>query len=106
MRMPPLLMTSCINIGNVKYTNMRSADRRLEEVKRSINEWRNRFPNLSIVLVDGSEYNFSRIFEDKNLELLTYRNDQSLVEKFGKGVGEAQDVMFALYNSKFINQSG
>ena len=106
MKMPPLLMTSCVNVGDVKYTNMRSSDRRLKEVIRSIKEWKFRLPDLSIVLVDGSNFDFSGIFDDDNFEALFYKNDQLLVEQFGKGAGEAQDIMFALNNSRIINQSG
>ena len=108
MNYPPLLMTSCVNIGKVPYTNMVDRERRLEEVIKSIVKWQELIPKIQIVLVDGSEFSFTEKIELRgiNIEYLSYRNDKTLVAKNGKGAGEAQDISYALKNSEKIKNAG
>lgn len=102
MTFPPLLITSGINVEATPFLKMRDAKSRLSAVINGVHQWQSINEHQKIVIVDGTGFDLTCHFSSSDIEILTYRNDQSLVEKYGKGAGEAQDVQYALQNSNFI----
>ena len=103
MDLPVLLITCAIKTDKVKYLKMTDPDKRLKATIIALQKWKTKFPNIKIVIVDGTNFNLSSYLPD-DVECLFYQHDQSLIEKLGKGSGEAQDIEYALMNSNYISK--
>lgn len=105
-----LLITSAISVA-ANFTKLKCSTTRAELIKESILSWHKTFPNLKIVICDGSGYNFynSEVFENilnnKQLEFLSFKNNSNQVKKLGKGFGEGEIIEYALSNSTFLKAS-
>lgn len=102
----PLLVTSAINV-NAPFTILKDPSLRLNLLIDSIMKWRGYFPNIAIVLCDGSGYDFEAseaikklIQNDSNFEVLSFLNDFTKVTEFGKGYGEGEIIKYALSHSQ------
>lgn len=105
----PLLLTSSV-VAHDTGVALQNTDERIRLALQSVEQWLEIDPNLSIVLCDGSSYDFSSLIEGTfphaRIECLYFENDQKLVKKYGRGYGEGEIVRHALNNSKSIEASG
>ncbi len=101
MELPVLLITSAIKPDKVSYLKMSDSDKRLEATINGIKRWKTQYPDLKIVVVDGTNFDLSPYIPD-DIESLFFHHDSSLVEQLGKGAGEAQDIEYALRKSSLI----
>lgn len=103
--LPPLLMTSAV-YPSAGYVSLDCPNERIDYTLESIRNWFARYPNISIVLCDGSGYDFTDLlivnFPGHKIECLVFKNNADLVRSKGKGYGEGEIVNFALANSKII----
>lgn len=105
-----LLITSAAQ-PSAPYTALSDTKMRVVYTLDSIRVWRDAFPELKIVLCDGSGYDFNsdieRVIHSKltNFEVLSFRNSVEMVSRRGKGYGEGEIVNFALKNSSFLRNS-
>ena len=105
MEYPTLLITSAIKPNNkVNYIKMSDSKFRLERTLRAIEKWRENIPNIKIVIVDGTNFNL-KPYIYKDIECLFYENDLFKNPSRGKGSGESQDIVYALKNSKTIENN-
>jgi hypothetical protein len=105
----PVLLTSSV-IAHDTGVLLKNKDERIRLALQSVERWLKIDPNISIVLCDGSSFDFSRLiaeeFPNAQIECLNFENDQDLVKKYGRGYGEGEIVRYALNHSKSIMTSG
>lgn len=105
----PLLLTSSV-IAYDHGVALKDTDERIRLAINSIDQWLRIDPTLSIVLCDGSSFDFSELvanrFPTARIECLPFENDQQKVSLFGRGYGEGEIVRHALNHSKFIDDAG
>lgn len=105
----PILLTSSVIVHD-KAVSLKNKEERIRLAMQSVKEWLKIDPRLSIVLCDGSSFDFSELvskqFPDARIECLPFENNQTMVERFGRGYGEGEIVRYALQHSKFIAQAG
>lgn len=106
--LPTLLLTSCVVISD-QSVSLKDSNSRIRLTIESIEKWLHISANLNIVICDGSNYDFSKIIQEKfpnaHIECLFFQNSTRLVELHGKGYGEGEIINHALLHSKFLNQS-
>ena len=101
MKLPVLLITSAIKTDKVNHLKMTDLDKRLASTIKSIKIWKNKYPNLKITVVDGTNFDLAPYIPN-DIESLYFQHNSALIKKLGKGSGEAQDIEYALRNSSFI----
>ena len=104
INLPPLLITSAINIKSVPYLSMTDSSERLRSTLSALKAWQDKYPNIEVVIVDGTGFKYE-MANNSRVEVLSYENNSSAISKLGKGYGEAEDIEFALMNSKIIKNS-
>ena len=108
---PPLLLTSAIHVS-APLTNLTDAKQRLDAHLDSLAEW-SRTPDVEeIVICDGSGYDLEphlaplrQAHPHMRYEALSFRNDQEMVARRGKGYGEGEIVLHALGHSRILQNS-
>lgn len=105
----PILLTSSI-IAQDPGVRLKNEQSRLRYAIESIEHWLRIDPTTSIVICDGSKYDLHSVikekFPKKNLEILSFQNDLSLIQAKGRGYGEGEIVRFAIKHSELINKYG
>lgn len=105
----PILLTSSV-IAHDKGVALKDTDERTRLALLSVEEWLKIDPCLSLVLCDGSSFDFSPLvaqrFPQARIECLPFENQQDLVKKYGRGYGEGEIVRHALHHSRFIAEAG
>jgi hypothetical protein len=108
MEFPPLLITSSVHVS-APETKIVDSNERISLTLFYLDLWVAKFPNLKIILCDGSGFDFSgHIRNDdryKNIESISFKNNSTKVSEFGKGYGEGEIINFALENSKLLEHS-
>lgn len=103
--MPILLLTACINPGDMTQTILKDNNERLGQYKNALDFYL-RVTNHPIVFVENSGTDISETYyssiESGRLEILVFNGNQE--KKKGKGYGEANIIEYALYNSSFIKE--
>jgi hypothetical protein len=97
-----LLLTSAAYAiaSNTKITDLNS---RVNRVIHSVYLFQSNYPDLRIVVCDGSGFDFSEVLSlNRNLEVIAFTYDQEKVRKLGKGFGEGEILSFAMNNSEFV----
>jgi hypothetical protein len=104
--LPPLLVTSAINVASAHLAKLTSVTDRLMYTAYGIDNWLRIVPNLKIVICDGSGYDLSSFVSQRwpgsRIEVLSFHNDAERVAALGKGFGEGQIIDYALENSRFL----
>jgi hypothetical protein len=106
----PLLITTCIEVS---ASGVKLADpaERLALTLEAIAKWLTEPAIQSLVITDGSDYDFSEQVQElnrgpaKDVEFLRFRNDLARVKAQGKGFGEGEIVRYALTNSRILQAS-
>jgi hypothetical protein len=104
----PLLITSAINVS-APGTTLADPSERLELTLKAIKRWLENASIDSIVVVDGSGYDYSQQLQElaldskKHVEFLCFQNDIEKVRSKGKGYGEGEIVLHALTHSKILS---
>src|SRR5271169_3656162 len=97
--LPPVLLTSCVNVAD-HSVSVKDENSRIRLTIESIEKWLAISPYLRLVICDGSNFDFSRILQEKfpeaNIECLFFENNKELVVLYGKGYGEGEIVEYAL----------
>lgn len=105
----PILLTSSV-IAYDQGVTLKNTDERIRLAVQSIHEWLKVDPTLSIVLCDGSSFDFSEVvacqFPNAVIECLPFENDQAKVRQYGRGYGEGEIVRYALNHSSLIDEAG
>jgi hypothetical protein len=87
---------------------MQNHERRVLETIRALKEWFKLIPNLTLVIIDGSDFDWSsemaKYFPDKKVECLSHFNDREMVERFGGGYGESESLNYAISNSLILKK--
>jgi hypothetical protein len=110
MRKIPLLITSAIHAA-APGTKLADPGERLELTLKGIERWLKNSAVYSLVVVDGSGFDFSRKLQELNLnlkkeiEFLCFQNNLDLVKLKGKGYGEGEIVLHALTHSRILSSS-
>lgn len=109
MTSPPILLTSSV-IAYDTGVALSDTEERTRLALESVAQWLQINPNLSLVLCDGSSFDFGNLvakhFPLANIECLCFENNQELVKKYGRGYGEGEIVRYALHHSKLIAMAG
>lgn len=105
MKLPPLLITSSIRVS-ANDALLRDEGERLQYTLQYLNCWIAKFPELKVVICDGSGFDLSEKvkeqFPGSNIECLSFMNDVGAVSAFGKGYGEGEIINYALDNSLIL----
>jgi hypothetical protein len=105
----PLLLTSSV-IAYDTGVKLKNTDDRIRLAMESVAEWLRIDPALTLVMCDGSNFDFSTLvskyFPNAKIECLSFENNQDKVRKYGRGYGEGEIVRFAVDHSQLINQAG
>lgn len=106
--LPPLLVTSAVRVS-APFVVLSDADRRIELTIHALAQWLAIAPDLTIVLCDGSNFDFSEIVRERfpaaNIECLSFSNDARKVALYGKGFGEGEIVNYALEHSHILRDA-
>jgi hypothetical protein len=104
-----ILLTACVDPGEVAFVARRDPHVRLEDYKRSMRLWlaNRRVPRL--VFCENSGYDLTEVekmcgqynIHNKQVELLTF-NGQDFSPHLGKGYGEMRIIAHALARSRLI----
>jgi hypothetical protein len=106
----PLLITSCIT-PSATAVKLSDPTERLALTLDAIGLWLKNPAVESMVIVDGSDYDFSAQIEQLNqgagkpAEFLRFRNNEARVRTQGKGYGEGEIVLHALKHSHTLKAS-
>lgn len=106
----PLLITTCIEVSAIAE-KITDPQERLRLTLEGIAEWLTNPAVESLVVVEGSDYDFSAkvsaLSRDsgKRVEFLRFRNDAERVRRQGKGYGEGESVHYALTRSPLLGAS-
>ncbi len=105
----PVLLTSSV-IAHDPGVALKDTQSRVRYALESVREWLRLSPELSLVLCDGSGFDFTGLmaqhFPGANVECLCFMNDQAMVLEKGRGWGEGEIVRHAIENSHTIKRAG
>jgi len=95
-----LILTSAI-YANSNFLSLVDSSTRLFYTLESLFKWHYYYPDLKIVLCDGSGYDFStyKKYFNSNVEFLSFENSSDKTLHKGKGFGEGEIINFAIKNS-------
>lgn len=107
-----LLLTACVNPGNVPYVARRDPDKRLNDYINSLKYWLHLPSIMNIVFCENSGFDLSDIQEairinnpyHKKVEALSFYG-QPVHPEYGKGYGEMKIINYALEHSNIIKES-
>jgi hypothetical protein len=110
---PVVLLTACINPGQVAFLARRDPAIRLEDYRQSLRRWLADPRVPSLVLCDNSAYDLADLRETcqrhnrygKDVELISY-NGQDFPPHLGKGYGELGIIEHALSDSRLVQGAG
>jgi len=104
----PVLLTSSVVAYDTRV-RLKDTDERIRLAMESIAQWLRLNPSQPLVLCDGSNFDFTEItqkeFPSASIECLPFENNQTLVEKNGRGYGEGEIVRYALQHSTYISKA-
>lgn len=105
---PILLLTSCVHVS-APFVALSDPAKRVESTLESIKQWLNIAGDLSIVICDGSGYDFTKdvaaTFPQAKIESICFQNNSELAAAYGKGYGEGEIVNYALEHSEYLKRS-
>lgn len=105
----PVLLTSSV-VAHDMSVRLKDTDERARLALESVAEWLKMEPTQSLVLCDGSGFDFSdavqQQFPGARIECLHFENDQEMIHRFSRGYGEGEIVRYAVRHSRFIAEAG
>lgn len=105
----PILLTSSV-IAHDPGVALKNTASRIHHALESVAEWLRTCPEISLVLCDGSGFDFTELislnFPSAKAECLSFMNDELTILKRGRGYGEGEIVRYAIANSRTIQSSG
>lgn len=106
--LPPVLITSSV-IAMDSSVNLKNAELRVRYTLEGLEKWLAISPKISIVICDGSGYDFSKKilehFPEANIESLYFENDLKSIQMYGKGFGEGEIINYAIKHSKVLKSA-
>lgn len=106
---PPLLITSAVRPASAELVELSSIDDRLAYTAEAITQWLKIFPDLHIVICDGSNFDLREFvltqWPNASIEILFFLNDEEKVSQRGKGYGEGEIIAYALKHSKTLKRA-
>ena len=106
--LPPLLITSAVRPADGSVV-LSSDDLRIRYTLDALDRWLQLAPKLKIVICDGSGFDFSPLLQtrypNRDIEALSFLNDQTRVSATGKGYGEGEIMAYALQHSQTLAAS-
>lgn len=107
-KVPPILLTSCVIVSD-HSVSLKDANSRIGLTIESIAKWLVIAPDISIVICDGSNFDFSDLvcekFPEANIECIFFQNNKELVALHGKGYGEGEIISYAILHSAYLRKS-
>lgn len=104
---PVILLTACINPGGMSSTRLQDTKIRLEQYKQALSFYLSK-TSYKILFVENTLYDFSHDFiayiNSGRLEYLTFAGN-NYNASLGKGFGEAQILLYAINNSRFLKET-
>jgi hypothetical protein len=105
----PVLLTSSV-IAHDRRVALHDEGLRIDYALESVARWLELYPQIRLVLCDGSNYDFTSLVAEKfpaaSIECLFFENDQEAVRRQGRGFGEGEIVRHAITNSQWIGEAG
>jgi hypothetical protein len=102
-QLPPILLTSSV-IAMDKTVTLIDPQERIHHTLESIEKWLSMYPDIRLVICDGSGYDFTdtirQQFPGCSIECLAFENDARMVAYRGKGYGEGEIIKHALQHSQ------
>ena len=95
--MLPILITSAAIPNDPGSVNLKSFELRKKYTIDSILYWRKLAPQNPLIICDGSNFSFSEILSEINLdtsliECLNFQNNNNKIIQLGKGYGESEII--------------
>ena len=105
--MLPILITSAAIPNDPGSVNLKSFELRKKYTIDSILYWRKLAPQNPLIICDGSNFSFSEILSEINLdtsliECLNFQNNNNKIIQLGKGYGESEIIKYALFHSSTL----
>lgn len=101
-----ILLTACINPGEMAFTKLLNPDERKHQYIDAINYYVSN-TTLPIVFAENSNIDISSLFDNTilsgRLEMFTFKGNEN--KRRGKGYGEAEIIDYALTHSKIIDNT-
>ncbi len=98
-----LLLTGCINPGEMPFTHLTNKDERMRQYKNAIDFYLNK-TDYPIVFAENSNTDISNDYKKdisrERLEIITFKGNDN--KQRGKGYGEAIIIEYALKHSQLI----
>lgn len=103
-----IVLTACINPGNMPYTALVDAEIRAKQYIDALYYYLVKTRN-KIVFVENTNtdisFHFKSYIDNNRLEYIMFDGNSSFDNRKGKGYGEALILEWALKNSKFVNSN-
>lgn len=91
-----LLVTSAVHV-NAGFTKIVAPEQRIRRVVESVEKFLWKYPQLQVVICDGSGFDFSPIFAKyPQVSCIHFFTSSGEVSKRGKGYGEGEIINYAL----------
>lgn len=100
---PVILFTSCVKPGKMYKTAITDSEERFLQYCASL-DYLLENTELKIVVVDNTNTDYSKNFNDHRLEIL-YFDGNHFDKNLGKGYGEVEIMKYAFMHSRFINKA-
>lgn len=102
-----VLLTACVNPGNMVNTVLKDADTRRKQYIEALEFYLTKM-DYPIVFVENTQDDFSNLFKMyidlERLEYITFQGNNHLYCNRGKGYGEAVILDYALRHSRFLQK--
>ena len=102
-----ILLTACVNPGNMSNTVLKNESERLEQYKKALHYYLIA-TKLPIVFCENTNFDFSLDYQEYinngRLEFITFDGNNYDINK-GKGFGEALIIRYAINHSRIIKHS-
>ena len=105
----PILITTAATPNDPSSVKLSSFEDRKKYVLDAVSHWQKISSATELVICDGSNYCFKEYLSSHSIninkiEFLSFQNDCSAVQFYGKGFGESAIVKYALNNSVTLSK--
>jgi len=105
-----ILLTTTVNVHNIKYLHQIKKEERIETYLKSIRQWLT--TDLPIIVVENSGYTFPEL-KGTRVEVITFDSKEdksfnhflhSLLQRKDKGIYELRSIRYACEHSKLLSK--